>query len=340
MRAAGGDRPARLSPRRGAAWSLLAVPALGLLLWLDPLGEVLGEFGGLDLRWLTVAAGLELASCVGYVVVFRRLFDRIAARPAGKLAWLGLGAGALLPGGNVAGVAASCLSLHRDGVPSRPLVVRSSVLLLLVNAVCVAVTAVAGVLLLSGAAAGPHDLLAAGLPILVAAAIAGVVAAIPFAVRRSAGRAPAWIMPLADAVGDAGRLLRRPDWRLLGAAAYPLLDMGALWAACAATGHPPSLAELVVAYNVGYLASILPVPAGIGVLDGGLAAALILYGAPSSVAVTAALAYHALAVWIPVIGGLVASIPLRREHLRRRAPAVVPARVSGLPVRQLGSERV
>jgi uncharacterized membrane protein YbhN (UPF0104 family) len=306
---------------------VLAVPALALLLWFDPLGEVLGELGGLDPRWLSFAAGLELASCVGYVVVFRRLFDGIAGRPAGKLGWLGLGAGALLPGGNVAGVAASCLTLHRDGVPSRPLVVRSSVLLLMVNGVCVAGTAVAGVLLLSGAGAGPHDLLAAGLPILVSALIAGVFASVPFAVRLSAERAPAWIVPLADAIDDSGRLLRRPDWRLLlGAGAYPLLDMGALWAACAATGHPPSLAALVIAYNVGYLATILPVPAGIGVLDGGLAAALILYGAPSSAAVTAALAYHALAVWVPVIGGLVASAPLHRDHLRRRAPAAVAAR--------------
>jgi uncharacterized membrane protein YbhN (UPF0104 family) len=253
---------------------------------------------------------------------------------------MGLGAGAVLPGGDVAGVAASCLLLHRDGVPKRRLVVRSSVLLLLINAVSVAVTGVAGALLLSGAAAGPHDLLRAGLPVLVSGAIAGVAVAIPFAVRRPGGRAPAWIVPLADAVGEAGRLLRQPDWRLLGAAGYPLLDMAALWAVCAATGHPPSFAALIVAYNIGYLASIVPIPAGIGVLDGGLAAALIAYGASPSAAIAGVLVYHTLAVWMPAVCGLAASVQLRREHRRLTAPIAVTSGASHLPsVTSLVSER-
>ena len=101
----------------------------------------------------------------------------------------------MLPGGNLAGLAASCLLLHRDGVPKRRLVVRSAALLLWINAVCVAVTGVAGALLLSGLTAGPHDLLRAGIPILVSGAIAGVVLAIPSAVGRSGSHAPAWIAP-------------------------------------------------------------------------------------------------------------------------------------------------
>jgi uncharacterized membrane protein YbhN (UPF0104 family) len=290
---------------------------VGLLLWVDPLGDVVGVLGEIDPFWLIFAVGLEFASCVGYVIVFRWLFEPVSGRSAGKLAWLGLGVGAVLPGGDVAGVAASCLLLHRDGVPKRRLVVRSSVLLLVINAVSVAVTGIAGALLLSGAAAGPHDLLRAGLPVLVSGAIAGVVVAIPFAVRRSGGRGPAWIVPLADAVGEAGRLLRQPDWRLLGAAGYPLLDMAALWAACAATGHPPSFAALIVAYNIGYLASIVPIPAGVGVLDGGLAAALILYGASPTAALAAVLVYHTVSVWMPVVCGLAASVQLRREHQSR-----------------------
>jgi uncharacterized membrane protein YbhN (UPF0104 family) len=291
-----------------------AVLAIGLLLWIDPLGEVLGEVGELDPRWLIAAAGLEFASCVSYVIVFRWLFTPVSRRSAGKLAWLGLGAGAVLPGGNVAGLAASCLLLRREGVPQRWLIVRSSVLLLWINAVSVVVTGVAGALLLSGAAAGPHDLLGAGLPVLLSGSIAGVVVAIPFAVRRSGRRAPAWIVPLADGVSEAGRLLRRPDWRLLGVAGYALLDMAALWATCAATGHPPSIAVVIVAYNVGYLSSVLPIPAGAGVLDGGLTAALVIYGVSPSAALAAVVVYRALAVWMPAVCGLAASVQLRREH--------------------------
>jgi uncharacterized membrane protein YbhN (UPF0104 family) len=301
--------------RPATAWGVLAILAVGLLLWLDPVGDVLGELGAISPLWVIAAVGLELASCVSYVMVFRRLFEPLSGGSAGKLAWLGLGAGAVLPGGDLAGVAASCVLLHRRGVPKRRLILRSSVLLLLVNAVSVAATGVAGLLLLSGAAAGPHDLLRAGLPVLVSGAMAAVVLSIPFAVGRSGGRAPAWIVPLADAVGEAGRLLRHPDRRLLGAAGYPLLDMAALWAVCAAAGHPPSFAALIVAYNLGYLASLVPVPAGVGVLDGGLAAALVLYGASPSAALAAVLVYHALAVWTPALCGLAASVQLRREHV-------------------------
>ena len=313
----------RSSDRRPFATAACGVPAalaVGLLLWVDPFGDVLAELGHIDPLWVIAAAALEFASCVSYVMVFRRLFEPVPGRSAGKLASIGLGAGAVLPGGNVAGVALSCLLLHRDGVPTRRLVVRSSALLLLINGVGVAATGVAGALLLSGAATGPHDLLRAGLPVLVSGATAGVVLAIRVAVRRWSGRGPAWTVALADAVDEAGRSLRQPDWRLLGGAGYSLFDMAALWAACAATGHAPSFAALIVAYNIGYLASILPIPAGIGVLDGGLAAALIVYGASPSAALAAVLVYHALALWIPALCGVSASIQLRRERRPFTAP--------------------
>jgi uncharacterized membrane protein YbhN (UPF0104 family) len=306
--------------RTAACWALV-IPAVGLMLWLDPLGDVLGALAQINPLWVMAAVGLELASCVSYVVVFRRIFEPVTGGSAARVGWLGLGAGAVLPGGDVAGVAASCFLLHRDGVAKRMLVVRSGVLILLINAVGVAVTGLGGALLLSGAVPGPHDLLRAGLPILVAAAIAGIVVALPFAVRRS-GRHAAGIVAFADSVAGAGRVLRHPDWRLLGAAGYPLLDMAALWAARVATGHPPSVAALILAYNIGYLASVVPIPAGIGVLDGGLAAALVIYGASPAAAIAAVLVYHALAVWIPALCGLGAAVPLRRGKRVTRAPAV------------------
>jgi uncharacterized membrane protein YbhN (UPF0104 family) len=340
LRRSGADRTRARSIRPAAAWGALAVLSVGLLLWVAPLGDVLAELGEIDPLWLIAAVGLELVSCASYVLVFRWLFEPVSRRSPGKLAWLGLGAGAVLPGGDVAGVAASCLLLHRDGAPKRWLVVRSGALLLLINGVGVAAAGVTGLLLLSGAAAGPSDLLLAGVPVLVSGAIVGIVVAIPFAVRRSRGRAPACGVALADAIGEAGRLLRRPDWRLVGAVGYQLLDMGALRAVCAATGHPPSGAALILAYSIGYLTSIVPVPAGVGVLDGGLGAALIVYGVPASAAVAAVLVYHALAVWMPAVCGLAASLRLRREHRPYVAQGAVAAGASRLPsVGVLASDR-
>jgi uncharacterized membrane protein YbhN (UPF0104 family) len=216
------------------------------------------------------------------------------------------------------------------GDPKRRLLERASTLLVLINAASVAAVGVAGALLLSGGVTGPHDFLRAGLPILVSVAITGGVAAIPFVVRRAGDRAPTWIVQLAEGVSGTGRTLHQPNWRALGAVGYPIFDMAALWATCAATGHTPGFAALIVAYNVGYLTSIVPIPAGVGVLDGGLAAALIFYGASPPAALAATLVYHALAVWVPALGGLVAWALLRREQHTRAQEAAATVRTSDL----------
>ena len=73
---------------------------------------------------------------------------------------------------------------------------------------------------------------------------------------------------------------------------------------------------------------MIPVPGGIGVLEGGLVGALILYGAPPTQAVAGVLVYHAIAFWIPSLGGLWGYHLLRRQlaarspHSDRRPTAV------------------
>jgi len=109
---------------------------------------------------------------------------------------------------------------------------------------------------------------------------------------------------------------------MLGAAGFLWLDMAALWAACRATGHPIGVLALSVAYFIGYLATMIPMPAGLGVLDSGLAGALVLYGFSPSASVGAVLVYHAISVWVPGLGGLVAWLPTR---------ARVPANAAAAP---------
>ena len=79
-----------------------------------------------------------------------------------------------------------------------------------------------------------------------------------------------------------------------------------LWATFSAMGHPPPVAALILAYTIGYLASSLPIPGGIGVLDAGLTGALLLYGASPVHAAAAVLVYHAVAFWVPSVGGVIA----------------------------------
>jgi uncharacterized membrane protein YbhN (UPF0104 family) len=71
----------------------------------------------------------------------------------------------------------------------------------------------------------------------------------------------------------------------------------------------------MLGYSIGYLANALPVPGGFGVLDAGLVATLLLYGASPTNAAAAVLVYHAIAFWIPSLGGLLAYTRLRPRLL-------------------------
>lgn len=57
--------------------------------------------------------------------------------------------------------------------------------------------------------------------------------------------------------------------------------------------------------------NVVPVPGGIGALDGGLVAALVAYGAPPASAAAAVLLYHAVVFWIPALIGTAAYLRLR-----------------------------
>jgi uncharacterized protein (TIRG00374 family) len=100
---------------------------------------------------------------------------------------------------------------------------------------------------------------------------------------------------------------------------FLLCDIAALWVAVHALGYDVPTAPLLLAYLIGYLANTVPVPGGVGVLDGGLAGALVLYHVPVSAALGGVLIYHALALWIPAISGTAGFIAAHRQIGSRRA---------------------
>jgi uncharacterized protein (TIRG00374 family) len=103
-----------------------------------------------------------------------------------------------------------------------------------------------------------------------------------------------------------------PDWRIVGAIGYLWFDIAVLFACFAASGHMPALAPVVLAYQIGYLSNFIPVPGGIGVLDGSLVGMLVLYGVTGTVATAATLVYHAIALWVPAVWGTIAFIVLQK----------------------------
>jgi hypothetical protein len=69
----------------------------------------------------------------------------------------------------------------------------------------------------------------------------GAVLFVPVLMRRAPGRRrKAWLVDLVDGIDGARRSLLRPGWRLIGALGYLGLDIAALGATFAASGHPPA----------------------------------------------------------------------------------------------------
>jgi len=315
----------------------LLVP-LGLLaavvLAVPSLGHVRHQLAAIDPWWVAAAVGLEVASCVSFVVVFRAFFRRVPASLSRRVAWVEMGSGALLPGGGVTSYLLGGLLLSEAGMKRREIVVRSGGVFWLTSAVNAAALALGAVLLELGAGGGPRDFGRVLAPVVIATPVAILIAASPFLSRRRGRNAlPRWAGALVDGVGDAWRAARRPTWRLAGALGYLGFDMAVLACTFRGLGYHATAGALILAYLIGYCATLIPVPAGIGVLEGGLAGALVLYGAPPATAAAAVLVYHAIAFWIPSLGGLGAYAALlsqsrtdRSDHASVTAPTPASAR--------------
>ena len=126
------------------------------------------------------------------------------------------------------------------------------------------------------------------------------------------GRIAAALEQASSWVRDTETTALRPNWRMLGAVGYLLFDIGVLWVCLRAVGTSAPLLPLVVGYQVGYLANLIPIPGGVGVLEGGLLGALLLYGLPAAPTAAAVILYHAIALWVPTLGGTVSFARLRR----------------------------
>jgi uncharacterized membrane protein YbhN (UPF0104 family) len=281
---------------------------------------VITSIGKTNPVWLLAALALELGSCLSYVAVFRRFFPEPPRKAGRQVAWIAMGASAVLPGGNLSSPATIGWLLRRHGIGARRLVERSGALLSFLILFGFAVNGLAGAFLLVGIGHGPHDLGHAGIPILVSLFVIGSAVAVMLIGRRYRGRFAGTAGSIAASLAGAWQSLSKPHWRLLGGAGFLWLDIAALWAACRATGHHLGVLALSVAYFVGYVATMIPMPAGLAVLDSGLAGALVLYGFSPAASVSAVLAYHAIAVWVPGLGGLIAWLPTRARQLPDPAP--------------------
>jgi uncharacterized protein (TIRG00374 family) len=100
---------------------------------------------------------------------------------------------------------------------------------------------------------------------------------------------------------------------LLGCFGWFAFDIAVLWACISAFGTAPSVPVVVMAYFVGMAANTLPVPGGVGAVEGGMVGALIGFGVSGGLAIVAVLSYRAFASWLPMVPGAIAYVQLLRS---------------------------
>jgi uncharacterized protein (TIRG00374 family) len=92
-------------------------------------------------------------------------------------------------------------------------------------------------------------------------------------------------------------------------------DFGTLLACVRATGVKPNPSLVLLAYAVAGLLALIPLtPGGLGIVEAGLSALLILAGVPGVDAVVATLAYRIISYWLPIAVGPFAYFAFRLRY--------------------------
>jgi uncharacterized protein (TIRG00374 family) len=295
-----------------------------LVAWLAPgLDDVRSTLEGADPAWLAVGLALEGLSCISYVVMFKPVFcDHMSWRSAYDLGMSELAMGSLIPASGAGGLALGAWALRKGGMPAVDIARRTVAFFALKSAANFVAVAVVGALMFAGV--GPSfspllTILPAGLAALAILAVVAMAMGLhrrelPMREhnRRSAAIAKA-VEALGDGLIEAGQILRKRDWRVIaGSLGYWVFDNAVLWACFKALGDTPALTVVLMAYLIGQLGGLLPIPGGIGGIDGGLIGTLVVYDVPIAVAASAVLAYRLILFWLPLVVGAHAYVRLRR----------------------------
>jgi uncharacterized protein (TIRG00374 family) len=339
----------RMTRRTVLVGVLFVVLALAFLYWGLPriagLDETWHRIEEGDPWWLALALLFTVLSFGGYVLLFEGVFVRAGSRIDWQTSYLitmaGLAATRIFAAGGAGGLALTAWALRRSGMPARRVADSTIAFLVLTYAVYMFALVVFGLGLRMGIFAGPAPFAVTVIPAvfaIIALALGGLIALVPTDFER---RLTTWAcrggriarlaqrlatLPAAASAGirEAVSHLRAQDPALLGAVAYWAFNIAVLWAAFHAFGHPPPLAVLVTGYFVGMFGNLLPLPGGVGGVDGGMIGAFAAFGVDFGLATVAVLTYRAFAFWLPTIPGAIAYLQLRKRVATwRRDP--VPA---------------
>jgi uncharacterized protein (TIRG00374 family) len=329
-----------------------------LLASLAALYYLLPQLAGLDDTWHRIEDGspywmfLALLFAVGmfggYVLMFRGVFvrapggERIGWRESYQITMAGLAASRVFAAGGAGGLVLTAWALRRSGMRRRVVADKTLTFLILTYMPYMAALIVCGLGLRLGIFNGPAPFGLTVVPAIIAfilTAIGVSTVLVPpdlqhrleaFAHRR--GRIGRIAQRLANlpasasaAMRDALRHLRHPDPALAGAILFWAFQVAVLWASFRAFGDAPPLAVLTQAFFVGMFGNLLPMPGGVGGVEGGMIAALAAFEIDAGQAVVAVLLFRAVTFWLPMIPGAIAYFQLRKTVDRWRQEGAMAA---------------
>ena len=341
------EHPPRLdiSARSLAGFLLFVVLALVALYFLLPqiagLEETWHRLEDGSPVWLAMALVFTVGMFGGYVLLFHGVFVRAAAgrltvRESYQICMAGLAATRLFSAGGAGGIVLTAWAMRGAGLPRRIVADKTISFLVLTYLVYTISLIVFGYGLRFGVFPGPDPFTMTVIPAtlaLIATALGLSIAFVPtdferrlqrLALRhgrigRLAQRLAALPATASSGVRDALHHLRSKDPALLGAVFFWACQIAVLWACFEAFGSSPPLAVLVLGFFVGMLGNLLPLPGGIGGVDGGMIGAFAAFNVDTGLAVVAVLAYRAFTFWLPTIPGVIAYLQLRKTVVRWRS---------------------
>jgi len=327
------------------ATATIVVVVVGLYFLIPKLVGLRQTWGQLrrgDPLWFAAGGALELLSITGYAALFRTVFGRgvprIDWRVSLEIPLAGIAAIRLVAAAGAGGVAVTVWALRRAGMSAEVIACRMVASLVVQYSVYLGALIVGGLGLWTGVFAGGGSVVITLVPAAIAAVMAAMIiggALMPRDIEQRLGRfadrpgARGWMATrlakapavLGSGVRTAGDLVRERRLGLLGAVAYWGCDIAVLGVSFHAFGTIVPVAVLVVGYFLGTLGSLLPLPGGIGGVEGGMIGAFVAFGVPARSAVVAVLAYRAISFWLPTLPGIAGYLALRSTVRRWQSGA-------------------
>jgi uncharacterized protein (TIRG00374 family) len=302
-----------------------------------------------DPWWLAIALVFTVLSFGGYVVLFEYVYvaagSRIDLRASYQITMASLAATRVFAAGGAGGIALTAWALRRSGMSARQVADSTVVFLCLTYVVYMAALVLVGLGLHFDVLEGPGPLGVTLVPAVFGAVAIGVfllLALVPTDVERRmqewscrndrprlariGGRLATVPAAVSTGVRTSIEHVRHFNPSLLGSIAYWGFNVAVLWACFHAFGESPPWAVVIMGYFVGMIANLLPLPGGVGGVDGGMIGAFAALGVDFGLATVAVLTYRGFAFWLPTIPGAIAYFQLRKTVRRwRRQPSSLEA---------------